>query len=94
VLTPEDIEILRTHPVAQTRLKLAAWMMRTFYESTDHWYAPGNHNHQRITRIIRSLRLLTTPDMAVWFYRYVTLFTEATPTPQARQHWQDAIYTM
>ena len=38
--------------------------MLVFYRDTRHWRAPVDHNHLRITRIIRSLRLLVSDAAA------------------------------
>lgn len=58
VLTPSDIDAIRSSPLAQENLGRATALMTRFYEEGSHWLRPGDHNHLRITRIIRSLRLL------------------------------------
>ncbi len=64
VLTPVDIAAVRGSIPAQANLRRAAAMMADFYERSDHWLEPSDHNHLRITRIIRSLRLLAGPEPA------------------------------
>ncbi|MDP8915948.1 MAG: opioid growth factor receptor-related protein [Pseudomonadota bacterium] len=61
VLTPADIAALKASPSAQANLQAAAERMLAFYASTRAWLRPADHNHLRITRIIRSLRLLVGP---------------------------------
>lgn len=60
VLTGEDIAVVRLSPAAQASLRAAAERMLRFYSATRTWRASSDHNHLRITRIIRSLRLLTS----------------------------------
>jgi hypothetical protein len=58
VLTAGDVEALRRSRIAQANLVSAAERMEWFYDLTDHWLRPADHNHLRITRIIKSLRLI------------------------------------
>ena len=58
VLRQADIEAVRASPAAQRNLAAAAARMLAFYRASDHWLRSHDHNHLRITRIIRSLRLL------------------------------------
>ena len=58
VLGQADIEAVRTSPAAQRNLAAATGRMLDFYRARDHWLRSHDHNHLRITRIIRSLRLL------------------------------------
>jgi hypothetical protein len=58
VLSAEDVEAIRGSPAAQAALRAGAERMLAFYRATDHWLVPFDHNHLRITRIVRSLRLL------------------------------------
>jgi hypothetical protein len=59
VLSADDVRQLRDSPAAQANLRAAAARMSHFYAQTAHWLALHDHNHLRITRIIKSLRLLT-----------------------------------
>jgi len=90
VLTAEDIILIRKDQMAQTHLNQATWRMKMFYRGTTHWYAPGDHNHQRITRILRSLRLLTSDTRAVWFYQDVALH-RSVPS-KTRYLWNTAVW--
>jgi len=42
-----------------------------FLGRNDHWIAPYDHNHARISRAITSLRLLHSWELANWFYQEV-----------------------
>ena len=58
VLSADDVLQIRSSDIAVTNLLAAAARMRNFYARTRHWLVPADHNHLRITRIIKSLRLL------------------------------------
>lgn len=58
VLSPDDVMQIRSSDIAVANLRAAAARMRDFYARTRHWLVPADHNHLRITRIIKSLRLL------------------------------------
>ena len=64
VLNELDIEDIRHSELAQQNLvKSASWFLG-FLERNDHWITKYNHNHLRITRVIRSLRLLASDEAA------------------------------
>ncbi len=58
VLDGEDVTRLRNSPAAQENLAHAASRMSRFYREGSDWLRMTDHNHLRISRIIRSLRLL------------------------------------
>ncbi|MGQ3039837.1 MAG: opioid growth factor receptor-related protein [Brevundimonas sp.] len=58
VLAAADVEAIQGSSMAMVALSAAADRMMAFYSRTNHWMGPADHNHLRITRIIRSLRLL------------------------------------
>jgi hypothetical protein len=58
VRTKADIQRIRNDERAAENLRTAAERMWLFYNSTSHWLSSFDHNHLRITRIIKSLRLL------------------------------------
>lgn len=58
VLTPKDQTAISASATALASLAAASTRMSGFYANTNNWLAPHDHNHLRITRIIRSLRLL------------------------------------
>lgn len=64
VLTELDIDEIRQSSLAQSNLvKSARWFVE-FLERNNHWITKYNHNHLRITRVIRSLRLLASDEAA------------------------------
>jgi hypothetical protein len=67
VLNELDIEEIRQSELAQQNLvKSASWFLG-FLERNDHWITKYDHNHLRITRVIKSLRLLASDEAADTF---------------------------
>ena len=64
VLTELDIDEIKESILAQGNLaKSASWFLG-FLERNNHWITKYNHNHLRITRVIKSLRLLASDEAA------------------------------
>jgi len=64
VLTALDIDEIRQSSLAQANLAKSARWFRGFLKRNDHWITKYNHNHLRITRVIKSLRLLASDEAA------------------------------
>ena len=58
VMTPEELTVLRASEQARSRILASAERMLRFYAASRGWLMGHDHNHLRITRIIRSLRLI------------------------------------
>ena len=93
VLTPEDVTAIHVSVPAQCSLAAATDRMDRFYRATHDWLMPADHNHLRITRIIRSLRLLCGDDQAEAFKAAILWRVEATQAPvsaRSRGYWATA----
>jgi hypothetical protein len=91
VLTEDDVAQLRESATAQQRMGDAAARMRLFYERTSDWLAPFDHNQLRITRIIRSLRLICGDAPANAFRDFALAQVAATPVnARSRQFWRES----
>lgn len=93
VLTAEDIRAVRESELAPIALAAATDRMAAFYRSTHDWLMPNDHNHLRITRIIRSLRLLAGDAAADAFRDFITAHVETTRAPvsaRSRGYWMTA----
>ncbi|MDO9586411.1 MAG: opioid growth factor receptor-related protein [Brevundimonas sp.] len=93
VLTPDDIRAIRESELAPAALAAATDRMANFYRSTHDWLMPNDHNHRRITRIIRSLRLLAGDAEAEAFRAFIMARVEATRAPisaRSRGYWATA----
>ena len=93
VLTEAEIAAIRTDPQAADTLRRATERMLRFYGATDHWLASHDHNHLRITRIIKSLGLLVGPEAAGDFHHAVLAMHEAAGSPinpRSLRFWEEA----
>lgn len=93
VLTDAEVEALKASVMAQCALAAATDRMDAFYRATHDWLMPNDHNHLRITRIIRSLRLLVGDDQADAFKTAILSRVETTRAPvsaRSRGYWATA----
>jgi hypothetical protein len=76
ILREIDAMIIRNSPEATANFRRTIFMMEQFYQANPRWLMSHNHNHQRITRILKSARLIlpNTGD-DVKFYSTITLMT-------------------
>ncbi|MGE3830465.1 MAG: opioid growth factor receptor-related protein [Parvibaculaceae bacterium] len=94
VLSAKDIAVLRADAVAAANLRRAATRMLSFYDANDHWLTAFDHNHLRITRIIRCLALILGRDEAETFHRRIEARVVAAGEPvnaESRRYWREAI---
>ena len=63
-LTSDEIAVLRFSIVAKTGIVKSADWYTAFLGRNSHWKAKYDHNHLRITRAIKSLRLLVSDEEA------------------------------
>jgi hypothetical protein len=66
-LTDADVEAIHGSGFAGATLAAATDRMAIFYMRNGHWLVASDHNHLRITRIIKSLRLLRGDEAADGF---------------------------
>ena len=69
VLSDFDIDEIRQNQMAIDNLEESVRWFLGFLERNDHWVTKYDHNHLRITRAIKSLRLLTS-DLVAERFRY------------------------
>ena len=58
VLSQSDIQLIHTNSDAQANIRRSASWFLGFLKRSNHWRTKYNHNHLRITRVVKSLRLL------------------------------------
>jgi hypothetical protein len=66
-LSATDIEAIRSSDVARANLERSANWYLGFLRRNNHWIKAYDHNHLRITRVIKSLHLLVTKNGASSF---------------------------
>lgn len=64
VLDPFEIDEIKRSEVALENLVQSADWYFGFLQRHDHWIRPYDHNHLRIARVIKSLRLLVSDEVA------------------------------
>ena len=98
VLDYDTIREVRSRPELQAQVR-ASWLrMKQFYEGSRQWISPGNHNHLRITRILKCLRLLGLERDAAEFFDWLArLYGEEQRKPRPGitertfQFWMEAV---
>jgi hypothetical protein len=94
VLTSKDIDELCRSPDARANLEAAAERMLEFYRSNAHWLTAADHNHLRISRIIRSLGLVLGQKEAQRFHDEIMRLVNAAGPPvsaDALAFWRRAL---
>lgn len=90
VLTDAEVAAIRESGMAQCAMVAGAERMNAFYRATHDWLMPNDHNHLRITRIIRSLRLLLGDEYADAFRTAILSRVDETRAPisaRSRGYW-------
>lgn len=93
VLAAEDVQAIHASGLAQIALAAGTDRMAAFYQRNSHWLVDHDHNHLRITRIIKSLRLLRGPGEAEDFRQIILRRDEQAGRPVSagsRQYWIQA----
>ena len=92
-LSDDKITSIKDSRAAVDNLKMAAHWFFDFLVRNQHWIKPHDHNHLRITRVIKSLRLLLGDEAAASFKAsIITLADERVELIdlKARHLWEDA----
>ena len=64
VLTHDEIKQIRESETAQANIKRSVIRYKEFLAGTTKWRSGYDHNHLRISRVIKSLRLLVSDEAA------------------------------
>ncbi len=67
ILTKKEIISIKKSEIAQKNIKKSAEWFLEFLSSNSYWICQSNHNHRRITRVIKSLRLIHSNEEAEKF---------------------------
>jgi hypothetical protein len=68
ILTEEAIAAMKASPAIMARRQLITRKMRDFFANTTEWRRVRDHNHLRITRILKSLMLIEGRQEALIFH--------------------------
>ena len=92
-LSDAEINTIKDSGAAVANLNMAADWFLDFLVRNEHWIKAYDHNHLRITRVIKSLRLLSGDEAAEWFKASVIRSAGdgiVTISVKARRFWEDA----
>ena len=67
ILTKKEIICIKKSEIVQKNIKKSAEWFLKFLSSNSYWICQNNHNHLRITRAIKSLRLIHSNEEAEKF---------------------------
>ena len=71
VLTDDEIKQIRESETAQANIQQSVLRYKEFLAGTNKWRSGYDHNHLRISRVIKSLRLLVGDEAANGFKYWV-----------------------
>ncbi len=71
ILNDQEIELIRASESARSSLLASVDRYKLFLQNTTRWRNSYDHNHLRITRVIKSLRLLTNDEIANGFKYWI-----------------------
>ncbi len=94
VLSAAERDLIRGDESLQQALLRGASRMQRFYEENDHWLRAYDHNHLRITRIVRAVRMLVGLEAAEGFLRAIMARHLGAGQPvnsQSVAFWQEAL---
>ena len=93
VVSASEAAALGKDPAIRGNLSKAASEMLGFLKSTDHWHRKGNHNYERISRMLRSLALFGLDDEAAELLAFAEGYASANPAlvdEETLGFWRDA----
>ena len=93
VLDEEQISEIQNSETAKTNLKKSAEWYFNFLRRNSLWRKPYDHNHLRITRVLKSLRLLCGDDEADYYKQqfWQLLGSDVSRIPSKTiEYWEDA----
>jgi hypothetical protein len=94
VLSAAEAAAIRADPRAVATLRRAAAVMLGFYARQRHWLTHGDHNHLRITRIVKSLDSLVGHEDAKAFLTAILAHNAAAGAPvnpTSLRYWREAL---
>jgi len=91
VLTEEELELFRTDEELQKLAGIAVQRWMEFMAGTTRWKRPRDHNHLRITRIIRFLTLIGLYEEAGEVFRVAAEGVEGIVPDITIWYWQEAM---
>jgi len=91
VATQEDFDCIAESPTLKMRMVALLGRYVTFLESTEKWRRKEDHNHMRITRVLRSLSYCGLNDVAYDFLQYVKAQVGHIVPSRTVWYWDEAL---
>ena len=91
-LSQEDVEVIKEHPHIERNLRNSAEWFLGFLRRNPAWRERYNHNQLRITRAIKSLRILVSDHEADNFRSEIMEMVDTSDliNQEALAYWRDA----
>ena len=93
ILTKKEIISIKKSETAQKNIiKSAEWFLE-FLSNNSYWICQNNHNHYRITRVIKSLRLIHSNEEAEKFKNSIMNLIQGNEkkiSPTNIQYWKNS----
>ena len=80
---------MKKDPKIIERVEVVLLRYTNFLAHTKKWKNPYDHNHLRITRVLRFLTLMELPFHASSFFKFVV--RGASPSPTTEWYWKEAL---
>jgi hypothetical protein len=91
MLTVADLQFIQRDDLCQENLEHLRFRMHEFYAETKAWRLPRDHNHARITRILKSTALCTGPLFAKQFHDHLMSLGTNFVNSTTKLIWQQTI---
>ena len=89
-----EVKLIRQSAEAQETMRLGLVRFAEFLRDNDQWLRYHDHNHLRITRVIKSVKTLMSDNQARDFYQYVVEQVNdragVQPSKVSTQYWRQA----
>ncbi len=91
VATQSDYDVISMEPVLKARMLALLGRFILFLDRTTAWRTASDHNHLRITRVIRCLCRCGLNDVAYDFFEYVKAEVGGIVGKRTLWYWEEAL---
>jgi len=91
IATGSDYDVISMDPVLKARMLASLGRFILFLDRTTQWRRPKDHNHLRITRVLRSLCFCGLNDVAFDFCDYVKAEVGSIVGKETCWYWDEAL---
>ena len=93
----DEVKLIQESAKSQETMRLGLVRFAEFLRDGDQWLRYHDHNHLRITRVIKSVKALMSDDQARQFYQYVMRQVNdragVQPSQVSMQYWSQATHS-